>query len=81
MTNLTLALKNKDHMAFDDATLVQIAAVLAESSDKTQALAFIQSCLNELVEAHEEGLVEHIAQQELDDSEMDFNNTASPVHY
>ena len=68
-------------MAFDDATLVQIAALLAESSDKIQTWAFIQSCLNELVEAHEEGLVEQLAQQELDDSEMDFNNTSSPVHY
>ena len=53
-------------MAFDDATLVQIAMVLAESSNKIQALAFIQSCLNELVEAHEEGLTEHLAQQEQD---------------
>ena len=66
MTNLTLALKNKDHMAFDDATLVQIAALLAESSNKIQAWAFIQSCLNELVEAHEEGLVEQLAQHEQD---------------
>jgi len=67
MTNLTLALKNKDHVAFDDATLVQIAMVLAESSNKIQALAFIQSCLNELVEAHEEGLVEQLAQHEQDE--------------
>jgi hypothetical protein len=67
MTNLTLALKNKDYMAFDDATLLQIAALLAESSNKIQTWAFIQSCLNELVEAHEEGLTEQIAQQEQDD--------------
>ena len=67
MTNLTLALKNKDHMAFDDATLMQIAMVVAESSNKIQSLAFIQSCLNELIEAHEEGLTEQIAQQEQDD--------------
>jgi hypothetical protein len=66
MTNLTLALKNKDHMAFDDATLVQVAALLAESSNKIQAWGFIQSCLNELVEAHEEGLVEQLAQHEQD---------------
>jgi hypothetical protein len=67
MTDLTLALKNKDHMAFDDATLVQIAALLAESSDRIRTWAFIQSCLNELVQAHEEGLTEQIAQQEQDD--------------